>query len=165
MEKQAPKALNELRIRARRSLKWNRLFNPDLQLKSSLKAFAVKAGFSNWQHARYYLGGTWSDGQDAGSFWYAPRCTTLLNLWCRNLEEARELQPDHPDCLLLPYKRQYVLASPEYLEALGLPSKVSNLPGTSKPDMVTGYGGVEWDALSMMRINAIFGTEKVRLNG
>ncbi len=153
------KPLNELKIKAKRALKQERVsgsIETEARLKSRQAAFAKKAGFRDWQHAHQNLGGGWSDGLDAGSFWYSPKCTTLLNIWCRDLQEAEKQLTLHPECVLLPYKRQYILANSDFLTAIGLEAYLPSILEPDNRNLSKLYGNPYWETLALARLKEIF---------
>ncbi|WP_432453768.1 MULTISPECIES: hypothetical protein [unclassified Agarivorans] len=91
------------------------------QLKHALLLLARQAGFKDWQQAQLILSCEQSltRHQDAGKFWHAKPCLSLLNHWCASYSEALHLQVSQGG-VLLPYKTQYVLAQEVYLQALGM---------------------------------------------
>ncbi|WP_427982982.1 hypothetical protein [Agarivorans sp.] len=123
-------AIQELKIRSKILLKQSQSADSPLvnlskgkapQLKHALLYTARQAGFNDWQHAQSILACSQplNQQQDCGKFWYAKACASLLNTWCTNYAEALEQQALQGG-IILPYKTQYVLASPMYMEALGL---------------------------------------------
>ncbi len=172
--KQNSKALNELRIKAKLILKSYRtgmsslpvwvlvdaLIEPDkdsdIKLKHVLNAVAKKAGFTDWQHAVFVLDGNWCPGDDAGTFWYSPKCRALLNIWCRNLTEAEEQLAELPETILLPYKKQFIVADEDFMSALGLDEHFHALKQDDLRNMAIMMDRLMWDAAALARIVDIF---------
>lgn len=173
-EKQNSKAVNELKIKAKLILKsyksgmsslpeWvpaDALTKTDtestLKLKHVLNAVAKKAGFTDWQHAVHVLDGKWHPGEDAGTFWYSPKCQALLNIWCRNLNEAEEQLADLPDAILFPYKKQFIVANENFMAALGLDMHYRKLKQDGRRNMATTQDRLTWDEIALARITDIF---------
>jgi len=119
--------IEELKIQAKKHHK-AQSSNPDaalctdkpLRLKDSQSVIARKYGFRHWDHAREVLQGSFC--RDYGTFWYHPKCTGLLNLWCASYKEANSQQKAQGG-FILPYKNQYLVVERHYLELLGLDSR------------------------------------------
>lgn len=172
--KQNSKALNELKIKAKLILKsyktgmsslpeWVPVKvlteadkNSDLKLKHVLIAVAKKAGFIDWQHAVHFLDAKWLPGEDAGTFWYSPKCRVLLNVWCRNLAEAEEQLAELPDAILFPYKKQFIIADKNFVTALGLDTYYSELLQNVHRNMATTQERGIWDDIALARITDVF---------
>jgi hypothetical protein len=117
---------------------------------------AKKAGFHNWRHAVHYLSGGWHPGEDAGTFWYSNRCTPLLNIWCRNEEEAKAELRKMPHLLILPYKKQFILANEDYLTAIGIQSVWQQKKKEIAAEKSVQYMDPDWQDLSLARIRTLF---------
>lgn len=153
--------LQELKTRARLRLNAHRRGTAadaevadDLRLRDCLHAVAREAGFAHWEHARHVLGGQARVGEDQGSFWYAPGCATLLTPWFARHDEARQALQQGSAGVLLPYRRQYVLAGPDFLTELGLDAD-SSLWADAGFDLVLSAGSRPWEALAWQRLRAI----------
>jgi len=117
-------------------------------------AFAAQGvGFRSWDQARQVLGGHADAGHDAGTFWHAPRCESLVNHWFANLAAARDGLATLPGHVLLPYRRQFVVVNSHYLEALGVPAEVSDWHEADR-DLVAAYGTAPWRRLCAARTRA-----------
>jgi hypothetical protein len=90
------------------------------RLRQVFTLVSRSVGFSNWEQARRVLGAQASRGDDMGTFWHAPRCHGLLNHWFAQHADAQACLRDLPDAVLLPCRRQFVVAGPPYLAELGL---------------------------------------------
>ena len=168
------KTLNELKIKAKLALKAYRKdplslpkwaahtapAHPDrdaqLKLKSVLCAVAKKVGFNDWQHALHVLGGDWHPGEDAGTFWYSYKCRALLNIWCRDLKEAEEQLNQQPGSIMFPYKKQFVIADEDYVNAIGLHNQFSKLRQNDNRNLAALYSRAGWDEFSYSRLSDIF---------
>lgn len=173
-EKQNSKAVNELKIKAKLILKsyksgtsslpdWvpaDALTKTDtestLKLKHILNAVAKKAGFMDWQHAVHVLDGKWFPGEDAGTFWYSPKCQVLLNIWCRDLTEAEEQLADLPDAILFPYKKQFIVANENFAAAIGLDAHYNTLKQQGRRNIALTEDRLTWDEIALARIADIF---------
>jgi hypothetical protein len=58
-------------------------------------------------------------GDDYGDLWYEVETDVYLNLWCKDYVEARRVLESNGG-YLLPYRRQFVVVGPQYVELLGL---------------------------------------------
>ena len=147
--------LTELKVRARLRLNARRAAEPGLRLRDCLVQVAREAGFLHWEQARAVLGGEVPPGGDRGTFWHAPRCQDLLNPWFADLAEARRALAAAPpgEAVLLPYRRQYVLAGADYLRALGLDPR-DPAWAAAQHDLVQ-TGGAARAALAMKRLRAM----------
>jgi hypothetical protein len=147
-------ALNELKIRAKKRLKTehNKIASDEKKpLKHHLNQMSVELGFSSWQHANHVLSGKIQnpEGDDFGAFFHSRSCDSLINQWFSNYEEARrELKKDNAS-YLLPYKHHFVVASVQYLVAIGIQDPRSSLLVQINSDFVRGYGSDEWDQLAL----------------
>ncbi len=131
---------------------------PPFQHKDALKAVSRLAGYKNWQHASHILGGSASIGDDMGELWYSRKCTGLLNIWCRNYEEAQEQFSQQEDRFLFPYKTQFVITNDDYVRALGFETDHQMLHQPNR-NFVEIYGSPVWDNLTFQRLqHAMDGT-------
>lgn len=128
----------------------------DQRLRDCLHAVARDAGFAHWEHARHVLAGQATAGEDQGAFWYAPTCTGLLTLWFARHDQALEAMQQGAPGMLLPYRRQFVLAGPDFLVELGLDPD-SALWAEAAFDLVRSAGSPGWEALAWQRLRAIGG--------
>lgn len=155
--------LNELKVRARLRLNARRGEDPDLRLRDCLIQVARDVGLLHREHARKLLGGQAAPGDDMGTFWHAPRCSALLNPWFTTVAEARAAlaaatalgasdDPVEPP-VLLPYRRQFVLASEAFIRELRLDPHDAAW-AIAQRDLVRSCGGGAWQALVMARLKA-----------
>lgn len=155
-------ALTELKVRAR--LRLNALKKaaapdaasgaaPAPKLRDCLDQVAREAGFAHWEHARRVLSGEAVAGDDMGSFWYAPRCGTLLNQWFASPQDARAARQATSDAFLLPYRRQFVVVQRYFIAELGLEPD-DPLWAQADRDLVASYGTTAWQALAARRMRA-----------
>ena len=154
--------LQELKTRARLRLNAQRRSTAadagegasDERLRDCLHAVAREAGFAHWEHARHVLGAQAAAGEDQGTFWWAAGCTSLLTPWfARHDEASAALQQGTPG-VVLPYRRQFVLAGPDFLAELGLDPE-SSLWADAGFDLVAAAGSPAWEALAWQRLQAI----------
>jgi hypothetical protein len=145
--------LTELKTRARLRLNAARPRQPALRLRDCLNQVAMEVGFAHWDHARRVLGGEARAGDDMGRFWHAPACNTLLNAWFANHADACSALALMPGAALLPYQRQFVLASGPFIRELGLDPHDAAWT-TAGHDLVRAYGTDPWRALAMRRLKA-----------
>ena len=154
------RAVQELKTRARllinasRSAEGALAGGHELRLRDCLQAVSREAGFAHWDHARWVLGGQARIGEDHGTFWYAPGCAGLLTPWFAHYSEAREARLQNPEAVLLPYKRQYLLASPDFISEIGLEAD-SPLWAEAGFDLVRSAGSPSWEALAYQRLRAV----------
>lgn len=152
--------VQELKTRARLRLNGHRRtaastgVADDARLRDCLHEVAREAGFAHWEHARQVLGGQAAAGDDQGTFWYAPGCAGLLTPWFARHDEAREAQRQGTTGVLLPYRRQFVLAGADFLAELGLDPD-SSLWADVAFDMVGSAGTSSWESLAWQRLRAI----------
>ena len=165
------KPVKELKIKAKLALK-NFRENPgtrpnwasadivqnasDLTLKTLLGAAAKKAGFSDWHHARHILDGHWRPGEDAGTFWYSPKCMVFLNIWCRDLEEAEQEMAKLPAAVLFPYKKQYVIGDQSFAATLGLEEQYLEMKWENNRNLTDRSNNSIWEECALARIKNIF---------
>lgn len=157
--------LTELKVRARLRLNARRAEDPGLRLRDCLVQVSREVGFAHWEHARRVLGGDAAAGDDMGTFWHAPRCSQLLNPWFTTLAEARAALATTAEgaqsagagraalSVLLPYRRQYVLAGEAYVREIGLDPHDAAW-ARAQHDLTRDYGGGAWQALALARLKA-----------
>ena len=149
-------AIDELKTRARLRLNRARADEPALQLRDCLVAVARDVGFADWEHARRVLGGSARNGNDLGTFWYAPRCATLLNEWFSEYGQARESLERSRGSFLLPYARQFVVVLDDFVRELGMDPAQPAWAECGR-DLVVGYGTPAWQRLCADRLRATRG--------
>jgi len=152
-EAPASALLVELKTRARLQLKALRPEQPELMLRQCLNQAAVNVGFAHWDQARQVLGGAARPGDDMGSFWHAPACDTLLNAWFARHADAVTALAAKPGSVLLPYRRQFVVAAEPYIRELGLDPRDPAWAAAGH-DLVRTYGSEAWSALAWQRLKA-----------
>ena len=164
-------ALNELKIQAKKLLKGVRQNNPssltritkfnrleivkdELKLKHCQQIVAREIGFNDWQHAQSILIGKVQSGDntDMGTFWHKPACNALLNFWFSSYQEAQAHLLSAPNHYLFPYKRQFVVANVDYINALGLSEIVASAGDNEIRDFVSAYPAEEWGKLAAKMI-------------
>ncbi len=153
--------LRELRVRARLRLNTARRDAaahaapvPDERLRDCLRDVAREFGFTDWEHARHVLAGRAAAGEDQGSFWYATGCSAVASPWFAHIEQARAAQQQGATGVLLPYHRQFLLASDGFLLELGL-NPDSPLWDQAGRDLVRSAGSAAWEALVWARLVAM----------
>mgnify|MGYP006981760785 FL=1 len=129
--------IDELKVQAKKLLKNTDLAkiiplsaNTPHQLKHTQLYLARQLGFTDWAHAKSILSCDYDlEAQNEiqaetqlqfGSLWHSRKCDTLLNTWCRNYQEAKQVQSDSGG-IILPYKSQFILATADYFTALNIP--------------------------------------------
>ncbi len=145
--------LDELKTRARIHLNGVRHDQPDLRLRDCLNQAAREVGFLHWEQGRQVLGGEAVAGDDMGTLWHAPRCDSLLNAWFANYAEARAALESEPGAVLLPYRRQFIVANDPFIRELGLDPDDAAWAGAGH-DLVGAYAGESWSALALQRLKA-----------
>jgi len=145
--------LIELKTRARLQLNAARAAQPGLRLHDCLNQAARQAGFMHWEHGRRVLGALAVPGDDMGSFWHAPRCNGLLSEWFAHLTQARNALDQDASAVLLPYRRQFVVARGDFIRELGLDPQDAAWRDVQR-DLVRSYGTGPWIALAMKRLKA-----------
>lgn len=73
-------------------------------------------GFAGWSHLIAVVEGR---SDDFGTLLYPDSCFGFSNVWCADYDEAAEIRATRDD-YLLGYRRQFVVVSGEFIEALGL---------------------------------------------
>ena len=147
-------AVEELKVRARIARNAARGNGADAapRLGDCLHQAARDAGFLHWEHARRVLGGLARPGEDMGSFWHAPRCSTILNQWFAGEAQARQARAASGG-FLLPYRRQFMVVQGDFIREIGLDPKDPDWAAVGR-DLVAAYGSAPWSALSARRLSA-----------
>jgi hypothetical protein len=145
--------LAELKTRARLKLNAAGGRQPDLRLRDCLHAVARDVGFAHWEHARRVLGGSADPGEDMGTFWHAPGCSSLLSLWFSDLVQARAALDSRPANVLLPFKRQFLVVDESFIVELGL-APDSTAWAQAQRDLVKAYADDAWRTLAMLRMRS-----------
>ncbi len=152
--------LQELKTRARLRLNARRRApgappdgGAEARLRDCLHEVAREVGFRHWEQARHVLGGHALAGEDQGTFWYAPRCSTLLSRWFARHDEAVQALSEDAVGVLLPYRRQFVLVGDGFLRELGLDPDSPQWAALGR-DLVGGAGQPAWEDLAWQRLRA-----------
>lgn len=162
-------ALNEVKIQAKRLLKWIKL-NSQLpamnkkhliglpsdnidafKLKHCLIITARKLGFKNWHHCQQILQGTdcIPADLDMGTIFHTSRCDVFINQWFATYNEAKILLDSQPKSYyLLPYKKQFVVVKKQYLKELGVTDDFDNVLNELNFDLYHSYNSIVWDKLA-----------------
>lgn len=150
--------VQELKTRARLRLNASRReaaepVAAEQRLRDCLHEVSRAVGFAHWEHARRVLSGEARAGDDQGRFWYAAGCQSLLTPWFARYDEAVLAWSSASEGVLLPYRRQFVLASDDFLVELGLDPD-SSLWSEVGRDLVRSAGSPAWEALAWQRLRA-----------
>lgn len=160
------KALNELKVRAKRLFKLCKNDDPKalarlakgyksnpptagkLQLKHCQVVIANELGFADWQSLHTIFSakaGHSGAGLDMGTLFYKSACSAFLNQWFTTYDEAKTaLDAEH---YLLPYKKQFVLVTAQHIETLGIFD--TTLLHNVHKDIVSCYPSSTWDDLAL----------------
>jgi hypothetical protein len=112
-----PAALKRLRsLRELKALS-DEALREQLRRRHCLSALAHALGLDGWQH----LSVLWHEpaARDFGTLLYSPSCGGHWNVWSAAYDEAREIRAQHGG-YLLPYRQQFVIVEPSFIEDLGL---------------------------------------------
>lgn len=145
------KAINELKIKAKKQLKSELPTTEGLTLTDCQQNLAKKSGFSHWHHALDVLSGT-KEMLDFGTLWHHSGCDVLLNLWFASYTEAQAALTENPDKFLLPYKTQFVLVTEEYLTLLSLTPQLQTELRNHGADLIHLCGTKLWDDIALQCI-------------
>lgn len=147
-------AVEELKVRARiaRNAARSSGAHELPRLGDCLHRAARDAGFLHWEHARRVLGGGARPGDDMGSFWHAPGCSTMLNRWFADEAQARQAHAASGG-FLLPYRRQFMVVQGDFIRELGLDPQDPAWTAAGH-DLTLAYGSAPWVALSLRRLKA-----------
>jgi hypothetical protein len=126
---------------------------PTWQLQHCLNIVAAEAGFALWDQARIVLGGEARPGDDMGDFWCETEASAFLNHWYADYALALDCLHKESRRFLLPYRRQFVVASEFYVQHLGLVPDDAAWPAMGH-DLVAGYGSAGWRHLCEQRLRA-----------
>ncbi|OUR75224.1 hypothetical protein A9Q83_17450 [Alphaproteobacteria bacterium 46_93_T64] len=127
----------------------------EVKRKTCLNTLALGLGFSDWTAARDFLSGDASDVQNRGTFWYSPKCTTLLNHWFVDYAEACEFLEKSSSYFLLPYKNQFIVVDTDYLKTLELWESGNGNWQAMGRNAVKGYNTQPWHELIWLRISSL----------
>ncbi len=96
---------------------------PSIQRKHCLAIVAREHGFASWEHAQRVLRGS-EEQSDFGALLYDRESGGFLNVWFADYAEAREhllaQRRDGKTRYLLAFRRQFFVAEPQFIEALGM---------------------------------------------
>lgn len=121
------------------------------QLRHCMNLVAADIGFSHWEHARHVLSGQAQPGDDMGDFWHGPEVAGLSNLWYATYADAEtQLQADS-QLYLFPYRRQFMLVSTHYLDALQLNLDEGLWHGLQR-NLMLAYVSPAWRVLTLHRL-------------
>jgi hypothetical protein len=129
----------ELKIKAKLLVKQKRAAREEISLGQALDIMAVKKGHDDWR--------AFKESANKGDLYYPSHFSARMNVWFANYEEAAKVLAQQPDNYLLPYRKQFFICLPEYVEAFGI--------APDDPDLL----GVEhdWvnpnDAKAFIRLN------------
>lgn len=145
------KAINELKIKAKKQLKAEQSTTEGLSLTDYQQKLAKKAGFTHWHHALDVLSGK-QGVSDFGKLWHHSSCDVLLNMWFASYANAQAALTENPDKFLVPYKTQFVLVSDEYLTLLGLTPLLQNELRNHGSDLIHLCSTKLWDDIALVCI-------------
>ena len=125
-------------------------------LRHALNMVAFETGFPHWEQARAFLNGQCAQDipagcfADTGEFWHG-HSSGFINQWFAAYPEAlAQLDQRH---YLLPYKTQFFIAGPDFIEALGLGRQTAAWQAVNH-NLVAGYGSAAWQSLCVARLQA-----------
>jgi len=125
------------------------------KLKHCQQVVACESGFLDWQHAHQILSANDlnQDKQTSmGSFWHDHRCNALLNYWFSNYPEAAIFHQGKPETYLFPYNHQFIVATQEYVQAIGLHELDPTLWHIVQNNLVASYTSDAWDKIALARL-------------
>ncbi len=125
----------------------------EYKLKHSLHLVAYEKGFANWPMALGYLSGDSRKEAECGSFWHSNRCTPLLNHWFADYGQAKQFLSENKDHILVPYRRQFIVADYNYLAAIGFSDADHEIWHLMSGDLVEGYGTPHWERAVWQRLS------------
>lgn len=121
------------------------------QLKHCMNLAAADAGFHHWEQARIVLGGAAQPGDDMGDMWHGREVNAFVNHWYATHAEAQARLQYDEHSYLLPYRRQFVVVTSHYLQALGVSTEAALWQVIAR-DLVAGYGTATWLKLAQQRL-------------
>lgn len=127
----------------------------DIKRKTCLNALAMELGFNDWGMAKSYLEGDATASENRGTYWYSPKCSTLLNHWFADYTEAREFLAKSSSYFLLPYKNQFLVVDTDYLKMIDLWVAGNGHWQALGRDAVAGYGSHPWHELTWLRVSSL----------
>ena len=125
------------------------------KLKHCQQVVACEAGFIDWQHAHQILNAcepSHNQPNNMGTFWHAPRCNALLNYWFNDYSEAALFLQEKPETYLFPYNQQFIVATQDYLQAIGLHELDQTLWHAVQNNLVASYLSDAWDNIALARL-------------
>lgn len=160
-------ALNEVKQHAKRYLKylkreqqslvlpkWYRLDQKEInsetvQLKHCQLFMATVLGARDWNQLRTLLTAAQSwDTQDFGNLFHKPACDVFLNHWFADYKAARQQLVADTGGFLLPFRKQFMVVTQDYLDTLNIYDELSQQWQTINHDLVAGYGTQAWDLIA-----------------
>ncbi len=90
-----------------------------LKHREALAEIAKQLGFNGWSHAVHVIEG--KETRDYGTVLYGAAGATYPNIWEADLDGARAIRQEHGG-FLLPYKTQFLIVEPSYLDAHDMPA-------------------------------------------
>jgi len=121
------------------------------QLRHCLNLVAADAGFDHWEHARQVLSGQAQVGDDVGDFWRVDEVGGYTNHWYASYADAKACLMQNRELFLLPYRKQFVLVSLDYLRTSGLDND-SGVWDELQHDLVQSYFSAAWQTLALQRL-------------
>lgn len=101
----------ELKIKAKLLVKQKRAEGENISLKQALDLIASKRGHANWRALKETI---------RNDLYNPPFSSARMNTWFSTYEEATEVLAKQPENYLLPFRNQYFICLPDYIEALGV---------------------------------------------
>lgn len=101
----------ELKIKAKLLVKQKKEAGEEFSLGQALDVMAVKRGHASWRDYKQTL---------SNDLYNPPFASARLNAWFSTYEEAKTYLAAHLEDYLLPYRKQYFVCVPDYVEALGV---------------------------------------------
>lgn len=105
-------SLNSLKIKAKLLQKKKRLIDASFALKDAYAIIAKSAGYSSWKEMR--------DEVENADLLNPPKWSAIWKTWITDYNEGLHLLGENE--YLLPYKNQFFICDPNYIQALGIES-------------------------------------------
>jgi hypothetical protein len=125
------------------------------KLKHCQQVVASESGFNDWQHAHKILSAreqSFDEQINMGKLWHNNRCNALLNHWFSRYQEALLLHKEKPNTYLFPYNNQFIVATQDYVNALGLHELDQTLWHAVQNNLVASYASEPWDKIALVRL-------------
>ena len=131
------------------------------KLKHCQYVLAREVGFETWQHAHNILSASDnlrsatpldSDAVNMGKFWHNHHCDALINLWFSSYTEAKFALSANPTSYIIPYQRQFIVVTEDYLKVIALNEVKKSLWLEVKHDLVASYATDAWDKIAHVRL-------------